>query len=153
MIGAPNYKHVAPNGAKATRDVERVKLVDCCRGQSPRDYGDQIFKPVVTTIVFIHRLRRLHGLGHSLKSHAASTMKEAKLWFLLATSKVLLDGRDVCLEQVRSGMAWHYKYYQAEQSPEDRKLYTDAEVEARATRRGLWTDANPTPPWDFRNGR
>jgi endonuclease YncB( thermonuclease family) len=67
--------------------------------------------------------------------------------------KVLLDGRDVCLEQVRAGMAWHYKYYQAEQSPEDRTLYADAEDRARATRRGLWTDATPTPPWDFRRGR
>jgi endonuclease YncB( thermonuclease family) len=34
--------------------------------------------------------------------------------------KVLLDGHDVCLEQVRAGMAWHYKYYQDEQTPEDR---------------------------------
>ena len=67
--------------------------------------------------------------------------------------KVLLDGRDVCLEQVRTGMAWHYKYYQAEQNPEDRTLYADAEDQARATRRGLWTDANPTPPWTFRQGR
>jgi len=67
--------------------------------------------------------------------------------------KVLLDGRDICLDQVRAGMAWHYKYYQAEQSPEDRKLYADAEAEARAARRGLWIDANPITPWDFRRGR
>jgi endonuclease YncB( thermonuclease family) len=66
--------------------------------------------------------------------------------------KVLRDGQDVCLEQVRIGMAWHYKYYQNEQSPEDRKQYADAENEARAARRGLWVDANPTPPWDFRHG-
>jgi endonuclease YncB( thermonuclease family) len=67
--------------------------------------------------------------------------------------KVLLDGRDVCLEQIRAGMAWHYKYYQAEQSPEDRTLYADAEDQARAMGRGLWTDVNPTPPWAFRQGR
>jgi len=67
--------------------------------------------------------------------------------------KVLLNGHDICLEQIRVGMAWHYKYYQEEQSPEDRKIYADAEGEARATRRGLWTDANPSPPWDFRHGR
>jgi len=30
--------------------------------------------------------------------------------------KVMLDGRDICLEQVRVGMAWHYKYYQDEQT-------------------------------------
>jgi hypothetical protein len=49
-------------------------------------------------------------------------------------------------------MAWHYKYYQNEQSPEDRRLYAEAEREARAAKRGLWADPNPTPPWDFRHG-
>lgn len=67
--------------------------------------------------------------------------------------KVLVDGRDVCLDQVSVGMAWHYKYYQSEQTAEDRKLYADAETEARESRRGLWADANPIPPWDFRRGR
>lgn len=66
--------------------------------------------------------------------------------------KVLVDGHDVCLEQVRAGMAWHYKYYQVEQTPEDQKLYAEAEDEARAARRGLWLDVNPIPPWDFRRG-
>jgi len=64
--------------------------------------------------------------------------------------KVLLDGRDVCLDQIRTGLAWHYKYYQNEQSAEDRKMYADAEEEARTARRGLWVDTDPTPPWDFR---
>jgi endonuclease YncB( thermonuclease family) len=64
--------------------------------------------------------------------------------------KVLLDGRDVCLSQIRAGMAWHYKYYQNEQSAEDRKMYADAEEEARMARRGLWVDVDPTPPWEFR---
>ena len=35
--------------------------------------------------------------------------------------KVTLDGRDICLEQVRAGMAWHYKYYQDEQNPRGSK--------------------------------
>ncbi len=30
--------------------------------------------------------------------------------------KALLDGIDVCLEQVKAGFAWHYKKYQAAQS-------------------------------------
>ena len=32
--------------------------------------------------------------------------------------KVLLDGEDINLEQVSSGMAWHYKKYQREQTPQ-----------------------------------
>ena len=66
--------------------------------------------------------------------------------------KVLAGGRDACLAQVRAGMAWHYKYYQEEQSPEDRRLYAEAEREARAARRGLWAEPDPVPPWDFRRG-
>jgi len=42
--------------------------------------------------------------------------------------KVLLNGRDVCLDQVTAGMAWHYKYYQDDQTPEDRQLYAAAEI-------------------------
>ena len=64
--------------------------------------------------------------------------------------EVSINGLDICLEQIRAGMAWHYKYYQSEQTPEDRAFYADAETEARASRRGLWTDASPIPPWVFR---
>jgi len=64
--------------------------------------------------------------------------------------KILLDGRDVNLEQVKAGMAWHYKEYEREQTPEDRELYAKAEDEARAARRGLWVDADPIEPSQFR---
>lgn len=67
--------------------------------------------------------------------------------------KVVFGSQDVCLEQIRAGMAWHYKYYQEEQTPEDRQLYADAEIAARATKSGLWIDPDPIPPWDFRRRR
>ncbi len=65
--------------------------------------------------------------------------------------KILLDGRDINLEQVKAGMAWHYKFYEDEQTPEDRESYAKAEAEARAARRGLWQDPNPVEPSTFRN--
>jgi endonuclease YncB( thermonuclease family) len=64
--------------------------------------------------------------------------------------KILIDGMDVNLAQVRAGMAWHYKEYEREQSVEDRDLYAKAEDEARADRRGLWQDADPVEPSAFR---
>ena len=67
--------------------------------------------------------------------------------------KVLVNGRDVNLIQVERGMAWHYKAYEREQPPNDRKLYDAAEIEARAARRGLWRDPEPTPPWDYRKAK
>ena len=64
--------------------------------------------------------------------------------------KVLLDGKDVNLEQIKAGMAWHYKEYEREQSPTDRDLYAHAEDQARNARRGLWADADPVEPSAFR---
>jgi endonuclease YncB( thermonuclease family) len=64
--------------------------------------------------------------------------------------KILFDGRDINLEQVKAGMAWHYKFYENEQTPEDRELYAKAEETARSARRGLWQDPNPVEPYQFR---
>lgn len=65
--------------------------------------------------------------------------------------KISVDGVDANLEQVRAGMAWHYKQFQREQSPRDRAEYAAAEAEARAKLLGLWSMKNPTPPWEFRH--
>lgn len=64
--------------------------------------------------------------------------------------KVLVAGRDINLLQIEAGLAWHYKKYEREQSPADRRNYSDAENSAATERRGLWRDPSPTPPWDFR---
>ena len=64
--------------------------------------------------------------------------------------KVVFDGKDVNLEQVKAGMAWHYKEYQREQAAADRELYAAAEDDARNGRRGLWQDADPVEPSAFR---
>ena len=67
--------------------------------------------------------------------------------------KVLLNGVDCNLMQVKRGLAWHYKAYEREQQVFDRKAYSDSEIEAKAARRGLWADAEPVPPWEFRHKR
>jgi endonuclease YncB( thermonuclease family) len=63
---------------------------------------------------------------------------------------VYIDGQDINLEQLKAGMAWFYRYYQKELSPENRKLYAQAEAEARGNKMGLWQDKNPMPPWEWR---
>ena len=63
--------------------------------------------------------------------------------------KLIKDGQNINLIQVKQGFAWHYKFYQKDQSEIDRVLYSSAEVEAREKTIGLW--ANPAiPPWEFR---
>jgi endonuclease YncB( thermonuclease family) len=66
--------------------------------------------------------------------------------------KILVNGVDANLEQVRAGMAWHYIEYSREQAATDRDAYARAEIAARAAGVGLWKDAKPIPPWDWRHG-
>ena len=58
---------------------------------------------------------------------------------------------DVGLAQITSGMAWWYRKYAHEQSPEDQGRYEFAEQEAKAKKVGLWQDKNPVPPWEYRH--
>ena len=66
--------------------------------------------------------------------------------------KLVKDGLDINLQQVKDGYAWHYKHYQNEQSPKDRELYSSAEIEARNKGIGLWS-APVIPPWEFRRNK
>ena len=58
--------------------------------------------------------------------------------------KVFVDNKDVELIMIAEGMAWHYKYHNKE------KHYADAELAARAAKKGLWKDPNPIQPYEFR---
>lgn len=59
---------------------------------------------------------------------------------------------DANLSQVAAGFAWHYKEYEQEQTAQQRRDYSEAELAAKGAQVGLWTDPHPTPPWDFRHG-
>jgi endonuclease YncB( thermonuclease family) len=63
-------------------------------------------------------------------------------------STVYLGERDINLEQVQSGFAWWYRDF----APDDRAL-REAEATAQSQDRGLWQDAAPTPPWEWRRER
>lgn len=57
---------------------------------------------------------------------------------------------DAGLAQLTVGLAWWYRKYAKEQSPEDRWRYESEEQEAKSRHVGLWQDLNSMPPWDWR---
>lgn len=57
---------------------------------------------------------------------------------------VLEDGREMNLELLKAGLAWHAPSYG------EKKNYAAAEEEARKAGLGLWSDPDPTPPWEWR---
>lgn len=60
---------------------------------------------------------------------------------------VMIEGKNVNEEIIRTGYAWQYQKYCSEPFCQEwRKL----EEGARSQRIGLWYDKNPTPPWEWR---
>lgn len=77
----------------------------------------------------------------------------AKVWVTPPDCPGCPKTLDAGLALLTSGLAWHYKKYQGEQSTEDRERYAFAEYEAKAKRAGLWSMPEPVPPWDWRKSQ
>lgn len=60
-------------------------------------------------------------------------------------ARVSCEGKDASTEQARAGMAWAFTRYLTD--PAVKAL----EIEAREAHRGLWADAEPVAPWEWRH--
>lgn len=60
---------------------------------------------------------------------------------------------DAGLAMVTQGMAWWYRSYAREQSPQERGQYEFAQQEAQGRHVGLWRDSEPIAPWEWRQLR
>ena len=61
---------------------------------------------------------------------------------LVAVEKKLLNE-----ELLKAGLAWVYKYNCSEPICESWKNY---QLRAKFDKRGLWSEPDPVPPWEFR---
>lgn len=119
----------------ANNHQERIRFQGIDAPESAQAFGN-VSKENVARLVF----------GKTIIVEYAKRDKYGRI-----VGKILLDGKDINLEQLRAGMAWFYRFYENELSEADRKAYAAAEAEAKASKRGLWKDASPTPPWEFRH--
>jgi len=102
---------------------------------------------------------KAQAFGERSKQHLAGLVFNKKVtveWDKLdrygrTVGKVLANGRDANLEQIKAGMAWWYEKYRKEQSSADQQTYQVEEQHARSQRIGLWREANPVAPWDWRH--
>ena len=60
--------------------------------------------------------------------------------------RIRCDGVDANAEQVKRGMAWAYRQYLTDPT------IAALEEGAKNAKAGLWSEPNPTPPWEFRHG-
>lgn len=121
----------------AGKDQHKVRLAGIDAPELPQAFGRVSQRHLSTTIQ-----------GKTVVVHWSKHDKYGRI-----VGTILLNGHDVNLDQVRAGLAWHYKRYEREQPPAERVSYANAETEAHAAHLGLWQDADPVPPWDYRKAK
>ena len=127
-------------------DGDTVTLLDSSKTQH-RIRLDGIDAPERTQPHGQRSRQSLAALAHGRIAHADCPKVDR---YGRAVCRVIIDGVDVGLEQIRRGYAWHYVKYAHEQRAIDRERYARAESDARHTHSGLWSFSDPVPPWDYR---
>lgn len=90
---------------------------------------------------------RLHDLAYGSRDVRVERVGLDKFNRLLV--RVTVGGRDLALEMLESGYAWHVVAYSTA-IPQHAERYAQAAFRAREARRGLWADDNPMHPAQFR---
>jgi endonuclease YncB( thermonuclease family) len=127
-------------------DGDTVTLLDANKAQH-RIRLDGIDAPERTQSYGQRARQSLAALAHGRAARADCPKVDR---YRRAVCRVVVDGIDVGLEQIRRGYAWHYVKYAHEQRAADRETYARAESDARSASVGLWSFSEPVPPWDYR---
>jgi len=89
--------------------------------------------------------RSRESLAELCAAKQAQVVEQGRDRYGRTVGRVWCGGVSANAEQVRRGMAWVFVRYAPRGSP----LYS-LEHDARERRQGLWGDAQPTAPWDWR---
>lgn len=114
-----------------TAEEIKIRLYGIDAPEKGQPYADKASKKL---------LRLVHG--KQLRILVTDTDRYGR-----SVCKVYAGNTYVNLEMVRSGYAWHYKQYAAEEAD-----LAKAEKNARKSRKGLWKEDNPTEPSVWRKG-
>lgn len=110
------------------RQQIKVRLVEIDAPESKQPYGQ----------------KSKQSLSELSSGKQAQVADKGKDRFERTLGRVTCDGIDANAEQVKRGMAWVFDRYVT-----DKSLYA-LQDEAKATKRGLWVDPKPVPPWKWR---
>ena len=90
--------------------------------------------------------RSQQSLSEMVFNKTITVEKETTDKYGRTVGTLFVEGVDANKEQVKLGMAWVYRKYLHDQS------LIPLEETARQSKVGLWADANPMAPWDYRHG-
>lgn len=116
------------------RQSERIRLLGIDAPESSQVYGKEATKTLEKCVA-----------SGKVKIQYRERDKYSRI-----LGKVWSNGVDCNLYQVKIGSAWHYKYFQNQQPPADRTVYSKAEDDAKRSKLGLWAYPNAMNPYDYR---
>ena len=119
----------------ADNQLLRIRLLNIDAPESSQAFG-QRSKQHLSELVF----------GREVELHTRGLDRYGR-----TLAVIFVDGIDANLEQVRSGMAWCYTRYLSEAGADLQASYRQAETEGWEQQRGLWSEPDPIPPWEYRH--
>lgn len=136
-----------------TRPAALHRVVHVKDGDSLTLESDGVIHEVRLSGIDAPELSQDHG--HAAKAALAEMVRGKRVAFTDSGQDsyhrnlvhLYVDGVDVNMHMVIRGLAWHYRAYS-----QDPRLAA-AEQDARAHRRGLWSQRDPVPPWAWRRHR
>lgn len=117
----------------AANEQVRIRLYGIDTPEKAQSFGEKA-KQAMAGMVF----------GKSVEVQTVDTDRYGR-----TVARVSCDGVDVGGEMVKAGMAWVYRQYCREDVCSQWLAW---ENDARSSGRGLWVEAGPTPPWEWRHG-
>ena len=107
----------------------KVRLIEIDAPEKAQAFGNKS-KQALAALVF--------GKDVEIEEHGKDKYKRT-------LGRVVVNGVDANAEMVRQGYAWVYRKYS--KTPELLRI----EAQAKEAKRGLWADADPIPPWEWRH--
>jgi len=139
---APTTSTDTPELEDAFNDLEKdIKRTDIDAPESEQYFGYE-------SSVYLKKI--LNGEFVTIISKPNKNKPYTLGYYRRVIGKIVLNGKDINLEMIEKGMAWHFKKYQKSQPIKDRYSYNKAENEARKKNVGLWLGKNPLAPWTWR---
>lgn len=123
------------NGLTADKQLLKIRIYGIDAPEKNQAFGTRS-KQYLSNLIF--------GKQICIKFQLTKKGKPKRSWDRYIAWAYTPAGKDVSVEMLKAGMAWHYKKYDS--TPE----YAKYEDKARKAKLGLWVDKNPVAPWNFR---
>ncbi len=116
------------SGERHARGPVKIRLAGIDAPEKEQAYGPPSHDALAEMV--LHKQIRVHTVAIDKYGRSVAQLE--------------VGGLSVNEEMVRRGMAWEYSHFHSDRN------FIVLEAEARQSRRGLWAQREPTPPWQWR---